>query len=356
MSRLVLYAGTRFGRLAILLFALPLFCPVLVWLLLLDRNPLAVIAAGIVAIPAAMLAFVPLIGALFAGFQPSKVEGISRSAAPKLWAVWESVAGKHRASRTTIVLSDNLNVSIGEQRPFLGLLGRRAILTVGIPLLAVTDDKAFAAILAHEDAHLRNKDTNGGLNLAELDKSFDLIFDYAPPGRTVSGSLFYWLLSPLSHSLEREEIRLSRRAEIDADRHAAMSGDSQEAARALLLIAAADAFFNDRVYTPLKRELLGTMVPPRPPLDRALMAANELSSHPILQEYAQKAWDAPDDEKADHPPWSERLAALGYSSVPTIEPVLLTALSSLLSNEIVAERVHHFDGEWTSKIADHLDR
>ncbi|TIV07064.1 MAG: hypothetical protein E5W00_16515, partial [Mesorhizobium sp.] len=102
----------------------------LLWLLLLDRHPLAVIAGGVIAVPAAMLAFVLLIGALFAGFRPSRVEGITRESAPKLWAVWESVAGKHRAGRTTIVLSSDLNASIGEERPFLGLLGRRAILTV----------------------------------------------------------------------------------------------------------------------------------------------------------------------------------------------------------------------------------
>lgn len=356
MSRLVLYTGEHFGRFAVLLFVLPLFCPVLLWLLLVDRHPLAAIAGGVIAVPAAMLAFVLLIGALFAGFRPSRVEGITRDSAPKLWAVWESVAGKHRASQTTIVLSSDLNASIGEERPFLGLLGRRAILTVGIPLLAVTDEKAFSAILAHENAHLKNRDTNGGLNLAELDKSFDLIFEYAPPGKTVSGSLFYWMLAPLSYSLEREGIRLSRRAEIDADRHAAMSGDSHEAARALLLIAAADKFFDDRVYNPLKRELLGAMAPPRPPLDRVLVVCSDLSSTSLLQEYALKAWDTPDDEKADHPPWSERLAALGYSSVPTIEPVLVPALSSLLSNEMVAERVRHFDSEWTSTIADYLDR
>ncbi|TIS25741.1 MAG: hypothetical protein E5X07_11270 [Mesorhizobium sp.] len=81
-----------------------------------------------------------------------------------------------------------------------------------------------------------------------------------------------------------------------------------------------------------------------------------MSSTSLLQEYALKAWDDPDDEKADHPPWSERLAALGYSSVPTVEPVLVPALSSLLSNEMVAERVRHFDSEWTSKIANYLDR
>ncbi|MER8455939.1 hypothetical protein NKH89_03370 [Mesorhizobium sp. M0923] len=70
----------------------------------------------------------------------------------------------------------------------------------------------------------------------------------------------------------------------------------------------------------------------------------------------KKAWDARDNESADHPPWSERLIALGFSSAPEIEPILVSALSSLLSDAFVAERVRHFDGEWTSNIADDLDR
>ncbi|RUT99476.1 hypothetical protein EOD23_25030 [Mesorhizobium sp. USDA-HM6] len=356
MSRLLLIAGERFGRFAVLLFALPLFVPLVVWLYFLDKHPLVVIAGGTVAIPTAMLAFVLLIGMIFAGFRPSKVEGISRGAAPRLWQIWEGLAGTHRAARTTIVLASDLNASIGEERPFLGLFGRWSILTIGIPLLAVTDEAALAAILAHEDAHLRNRDTNGSLNLAELEKCFDLIFDYAAPGKTVSGSLFYWMLSPLSKTLEREEIRLSRHAEIEADRHAARTGDSYNTARALLLAGAAGVLFEDRVYDPLRRELLGSMAPPEPPLVRTLKAALGLSNPDTLREYVQKAWDAPDDVTSDHPPWPERLAALGYSSPPTIEPVKHAALLTLLRGETVAERVHHFDDAWTSRVADHLDR
>lgn len=223
MSRLILLAGEHFGRFAILFFALPLFFPLGVWLYFLDIHPIVLVVGGAVAIPTAMLAFVLLIGMVFAGFRRSKVEGISREQAPRLWQVWEDIAGTRRATRTTIVLAPHLNASIGEERPFLGLFGRWSTLTLGIPLLAVTDEPALAAILAHEDAHLRNRDTNGSLNLAELEKCFELIFDYAPPGKTVSGTLFYLMLSPLSKTLEREEIRLSRRAEIEADRHAGPS-------------------------------------------------------------------------------------------------------------------------------------
>ena len=180
MSRLVLYAGRRFGRFAILLFALPLLVPLFAWLYFLDWHPLVIVVGGLIAVPAAMLALVLLIGMVFAGFRRDKIEGVSRASAPGLWQLWENLAGARRAARTTIVLDPNLNASIGEERPFLGLFGRWSVLTVGIPLLAVTDESALAAILAHEDAHLRNRDTNGGLNLAELDKSFELIFDYAP--------------------------------------------------------------------------------------------------------------------------------------------------------------------------------
>ncbi|TIQ35483.1 MAG: hypothetical protein E5X48_14035 [Mesorhizobium sp.] len=356
MSRLVLIAGERFGRFAVLIFALPLFLPLVVGLYFLDKYPLVVIAAGTVAIPAAMLALVLLIGMTFAGFRRSKVEGISRDAAPRLWQIWEDLAGTRRAVRTTIVLTQDLNASIREERPFLGLFGRWSILAVGIPMLAVTDEPALAAILAHEDAHLRNRDTNGSLNLAELEKCFELIFDYAPPGKTVSGTLFYWMLSPLSKTLEREEIRLSRRAEIEADRHAARAGDAYDIVRALLLAGAASILFDERVHAPLRRELLGSMTPPEPPLARMLKAASELFDAATLKEHVQKAWDAPDDQTSDHPPWSERLLALGYGSPPAIAPVKYTALSTLLRSEMVAERVRRFDGEWTSRVADHLDR
>ncbi|WP_292061394.1 hypothetical protein [Mesorhizobium sp.] len=68
MSRLVLIAGERFGRFAVLLFGLPLFIPLVVGLYFLDMHPLVVIAGGTVAIPAAMLALVLLIGIISRAF------------------------------------------------------------------------------------------------------------------------------------------------------------------------------------------------------------------------------------------------------------------------------------------------
>lgn len=351
-----LRAGRLLGRFAILLLAAVLLCPLLIWLVFLDWHPVFLVVGAIVAIPAAMLAVVLTIGTVFAGLRPSKLQGMNREAAPELWALWEAVVGKDRARRTTIVLDDTLNAGIAEERVLFGLLGRRVFLFVGIPLLAVTDERALAAIFAHEDAHVRNRDTNGSLNLVELEKSFDLIFDYAHPGESLSGGLLYVALGPLSRSFHKEEVRLSRLAELEADRHAAAKGSAQEATRALILVEAAASLFDETVYEPLQRELLGAMTAPRPPLDRLLAAAESLKESSILHAHTRKAWNRPDDPEADHPALAARLAALGYDAVPEVEPVSTSAFLALLGGDIASERVSYFNDQWVSSVENYLER
>ncbi|RWA64352.1 M48 family metallopeptidase [Mesorhizobium sp.] len=323
---------------------------------LLDSHPIWFIASGFVVMPIATTAAAFLFGTLFAGFRRSKIQGVSRAEAPGLWNLWEKVAGPGRAARTVITLEDSLNASVREERTLLGLLGRRLFLTVGIPLLAVTDENALAAILAHEDAHVRNKDTNGGLNLAEFENSFGFVFEYAPPGATISGSLLHAAIGWLSESFEREDIRLSREAEIKADRHAATSGNAEQAARALLLIAAADVHFTEKVYEPLRREIMGALRPPRPPLARLLEMAADLSQSQYLNRCAQRAWERPDDGKSTHPSWAQRLAALGYVETPEIDPIRRTALSTLLNPETAEQQIAGFNNRWTERMEDYLQR
>lgn len=353
---MIISAGRRFGRFAVLFFVVPaaiIFC---VWMSLLDTHPVWFIVSGFVVMPIATTAAAFLFGTLFAGFRRSKIKGVSKAEAPGLWDQWEKVAGPRRAARTVITLEDNLNASVREERTLLGLLGRRLFLTVGIPLLAVTDEKALAAILAHEDAHVRNKDTNGGLNLAEFENSFGFVFEYAPPGVTISGSLLHAAIGWLSDSFEREDIRLSREAEIKADRHASTSGDAEQAARALLLVAAASVHFAEKVYEPLRCEVMGALRPPRPPLTRLLETAGELSQRPYLNACVRMAWERPDDGKSTHPSWAQRLAALGYAEALEVEPIHLTALSTMLNPDVAEQQIAGFNCKWTEQMEDYLQR
>src|SRR5689334_21495541 len=150
MSRFIISAGRRFGRFAVLFFVIPAAVVFCVWMSLLDSHPVWFIAGGLVVMTIATTAAAFLIGTLFSDFRRSKIKGVSPAEAPGLWDQWEKVAGPRRAARTVIALEDTLNASVREERTLLGLLGRRLFLTVGIPLLAVTDENALAAILAHE--------------------------------------------------------------------------------------------------------------------------------------------------------------------------------------------------------------
>lgn len=307
-------------------------------------------------VPATALAAAFLLGTLVAGFRRSKAKGISSTEAAGLWSLWKNIAGPQRAARTTIVLDDNFNASVQEHRSLFGFPKPRVFLTIGLPLLAVMDDKAIAAVLAHEEAHVRNRDTNGSLSLAELEKTFEFVFEFAPPGQSISGTLLHAALDWMSTSFERENIRLSRDAEIKADRSAADSKDVEQAARALLLMAAATDLLDEKVYEPLQAELLGAMHPPRPPLDRIIEVAGQLSDPEVLQRHARKGWEKADDEKSTHPSFAQRLSALGLASPPNVEPVAVPALSALLHESFAKQKIAEFNKQWTREIANALRR
>ncbi|MBO9458118.1 M48 family metalloprotease [Labrenzia sp. PO1] len=352
--KLLFVAARRFGRFAILLFVAPvvgLFAP---WLSLLDANPILFAVSAVLMLPLSMIAVAMMVGTLFAGGQGSSATGISKAEAPGLWELWEDIAGAKRAKRTVIMISNELNAGVAIRRRLFGLRRARIYLFIGLPLLAVTDREALAAILAHEDAHLLNRDVNGCLNLAEFEATFAFVFAYAPPESTVSGSLLNMLLGWLAKPLAAENIRLSREAELKADRHAAQSGEAKESARALLLLGAADDYFDEAVFQPLKRELMGAAKPPKPPLQRLLSVASQLSDTELLQAHARKASAKPGEIDDDHPSCAERLAALGYDEIIHLDPVSEPALSKLVDQSVVQQMVVAFDDDWTMRVANSL--
>lgn len=352
LAKTILAVGRRFGRFAVLLLLPPVAIIMTLWFSLMEEHLGWFLASAFVVLPIVMITIAFLVGMLFAGFWRKKIRGVSRSEAPGLWSAWESVAGSAVARKTTIVLDDRPNASVAVERTLLGF-GQHYILDVGIPLLAVTDKQAMFAILKHENGHLLNKDVNGSLRLAELDRTFDFVFDFAPPDSSISGRLLFTLLGGLSQSFERETMRLSRDAEIKADRQAVSGGRAEDAAQALLLLSASIEFLEETVYEPLRHELMGAMSPPTPPLKRVSAAAVKLHDAELLNSYAQKAWAAPVDEHSSHPSCAQRLSALGYEECFPIKPVATSALA-LLEDGFAQRTIAALDEAWTNRVADQL--
>lgn len=356
MARLILWAGQRFGRFAVVLFAAPALLIFCLWLLLIDSHIGLFLVTALIVLPLTMMAIASLLGIFVAGYGRSKVNGLSADEAPGLWSAWATVVGTRRMARTIIVVDDAFNASVMLERSFFGFVSNVVILRIGIPLLAVVDREALRAILSHELAHIINRDTNGGLRLAELEKVLEFVFAYASPEHTVSGRLLFYALDWLEQAFQREHVRLSREAEIEADRHSAESGEGADAARALLLVASAGELFKEKVYEPLEHELLGAMHPPRPPLVRMMEATKLLSDQVLLHTYAQKAWELPEDDDSGHPSWADRLRALGYAEVPQVKPVTSAALVEFFDESAIKGLVTTFDENWTNQVANSLER
>ncbi len=354
MSRLIIGAARRFGRFAVLLFVIPAVGVFALWLQLFDIHKGWFVGTAFIAIPLLAMAVAFLVSTLLAGFQRSKVKKLTKVEAPGLWELWNSIAGSRRAARTSIVLDDVLNASVREERSLVPFFGRRIILTIGIPLLAVTDQNAVAAILAHENAHVINQDTNGNLKLAEFENTFEYIFAYADPQTTISGGLLYAALGWLSEPFRKEIARLSRESELEADHQSAKHGNSMQAGRALLLVAAASNFLNEVIYEPLKHQLMGAAVPPRPPLDRIFEVIEQLADPAVLADYVGRAWQEPADPNGSHPSYAERLSALGYEKLPTVAPISEQALSTLLTKETAKQYIVDLDMAWTNRVANAL--
>jgi hypothetical protein len=193
---------------------------------------------------------------------------VEKTAAPGLWAIWKDVERKSAGVRRTLVIDSDVNASTGEQRQFMGLFGRRIMMTIGLPLLIVLDERAVRAVVAHEVGHAELQP--GGANLYEFILAALNIFEYADPETTITGRISAAPLNALLEWLQKEYLIPSRRNELEADRQAAECVGRYEAARALVLVESMFACMNEVVFTPLQKELLGAIRAPAPPIQRVM--------------------------------------------------------------------------------------
>src|SRR5215813_8619523 len=200
------------GRYAVLPAVAIALAVLAAWLIALDHYPRLALAISPVVLPfatgAAFLAF-----GLLLPSRSKAIPGVEEAAAPGLWAMWKDLDPKSAGVRRTLMIDDNMNASIGEQRQFMGLFGRRLTMTVGLPMLIVLDERAVRAVVAHEVGHAELQHTSGGTNLYEFILAAQNIFEYADPETTITGRISATLLNALLEWLQKEYLVLSRSEE-----------------------------------------------------------------------------------------------------------------------------------------------
>jgi hypothetical protein len=346
MRRFVLKVILRLGRYAILPLVALACAMFVVWLWAIDSHTIPALVAAPIIFPAALATIALAIGLVLLPSRRDRNPRAGEAAAPGLWVIWKELDRALARSGRTLLIDDHFNASIREERRYAGLFKRHVVMTVGLPLLILLDERAIRAVVAHEVAHARLQHTSGGSNLSDFIAASANVLYYADPDRTVTGRVAHALLHSLLEWLEEEYRALSRENELCVDADAARQVGRDEMARALVLMEAGSARLADIVFSPLEKELIGAIKAPTPPLQRIFEQLDNLRAPDPLAAAAVLGLKHEEDSKSTHPPLGTRLANLGFTDIPPIDAVQTSAIDQVLAPQAVREFTERFDGEW----------
>jgi hypothetical protein len=352
LLRFVLLSG-RYAVLAIFAVAALVFVG---WLLLLDVSLVGFLLVAPIALPLACGALALIAGMLFSGVTAGRGTGVARDEAPELWKAIGDVFGPARTRNVRLFLTPNVEASISTSRRYLGFFGEVVDLNLGLPLFKVCDENDIKAVIRHEFAHVQHRDTNGSRNLAEFERTFETLFDFAPPGETILGTVTavaFWHMPDL---LAAEEAKLSREAELAADRAAARNDRPAELASALYRVEASGRFLARTVYEPIGKEIVGSMAPPTSALERILGLPDPICDPECFHRCWVESLDEVADPLASHPTTRQRLEALGMSPGWRIDPIETSALSAFVPTELLQRARAAFEERWQDDLATMYER
>jgi hypothetical protein len=323
----------------------------MVWLMAIDSHTILALAAAPIVLSAAPAAIALALGLVLLPSRRERNHKVDEATAPGLWMIWKELDRAFTRSGRTLLIDADFNASIREERRYAGLFKQQVIMTVGLPLLIILDERAIRAVIAHEVAHARLQHASGGTNLSDFIAASENVLFYADPDRTITGRVAHALLHSLLEWLEEEHRALSRGNELCADGDAAKQVGRDEMARALVLVEAGSARLADVVFAPLEKELIGAIKAPTPPLQRIFDQLGDIRAPEPLAAAAVVGLKREEDPKSTHPPLGKRLANLGFTDIPPIDEVQTSAADKVLAREAVRELTERFDDEWR-KIAD----
>ncbi|MET8233946.1 M48 family metallopeptidase [Micromonospora sp. NPDC005298] len=192
-----------------------------------------------------LLPLVVALGAVAAGMwrairtknEPAPGLIVTEREAPNLWATVRELAdGVGTRAPDEIRLVPEVNAAVAEQSRFLGLIGGRRTLYVGLPLLQAMRMDQLRSVLAHELGHYSGKHTRlggvayrGRLAIAE---TLDRISPRNPIG---------WVFKGYSKLYLMVDNAASRRQELEADRSSVLLAGHDAAASALRTLPALGA-------------------------------------------------------------------------------------------------------------------
>ncbi|HEU4621781.1 MAG TPA: M48 family metallopeptidase [Burkholderiaceae bacterium] len=337
------------GALALSMVGLFVLLPV-VALTLLGAGLVALfnasLTSGIVLACAALLTFAVWRRTHAIHIQPPNGHALTREDAPELFKLIAKIRRKQRARAIDEVLvTDEYRVSI-VRTPRFGPLGRRHVsLVIGLPFMLTTTREQFAAIVAHEYAHLTS--AHNGFDAWV----YRLRGDWARWSQALSrqprGGFAWatWPIRSLVDYFQAYTFLIARDQEYEADQRAAAFAGRTATAQALVACSMGSRFYHGRFWPSFWARANNAPEPPELPFSAfrkhmKLLWTDASQLKPDLDAALAKTSTLTDT----HPSLRDRLDALERAAtLPTVPK--LTAARALLG-ELTDTLTRRFDAQW----------
>ena len=147
---------------------------------------------------------------------------LTRTDAPALFALLDTISNRLQAPALTAVYINNERNAGIRQLPRLGfLLGSRNELTLGLPLMQTLSKDQFAAVLAHEFAHLSGSHGKFASRVYAMRQVWENLEQHLQAHRSWANAWLRWFLSWYVPHFNAETFVLGRASEYAADRMSA---------------------------------------------------------------------------------------------------------------------------------------
>ncbi len=311
--------------------------------------------------PQDWLILVPQICSLFIGavftyalftmrFTPLAGRVLTEQEAPRLFgqlAQLRKAYGKPRIHRVILDEGDDVRV-IKTPRTGFPLL-TTTTLVIGLPLLQTVSPRHFRVLLARRVGQLSDRHNQISGWLFHL-KSIWLQYRDQRHGNSLPSRVFghfFALYAPVYNAVA---LGISRREEINADRHAHSIINDQEIVEAISFHAASRDFLASRYWPTLKRMAARTAGKlDYLPYEHMTTVARKGLTVAALNAATHRLLNI-DDLRSDRPALGERLENLGHSGPLALQALKATAAELLLEGSLAAI-VNDFHERWLDRFA-----
>lgn len=274
---------------------------------------------------------------------------VSPDEAPALFAALDALRSKLDVrGRMEVQVDEEFNASALETPGFLGI-GKRRVLTLGMPLLVTLTSQQLLAVIAHEFGHFSRRHGRFGHWLYRARAGW---LDYMQQIDESTSPLERAAAAFAQHFVPYFSVRsfvYSRSCEYEADRDAALAVGESATADALSRIAILGHIWHDGVPREITRLQTERDSPPADLYGHFAAAASRWSKS-SLQAYLERELAIPSGWTDTHPALSERLQSIGQEARIVAAATTSACAGADFFGSAWPRLLDEFNKKWLSRI------